>query len=95
MENFGKPLNDKDGIVKKAVEKFIEVRNQGTRRKDGKKPSISELLDFILWLKRSSQEEALDFIKNLYQHPHLLGVLLKSKEDQEYYKDKSRVNNDE
>ncbi|WP_413172585.1 AAA family ATPase [Anabaena azotica] len=83
--HLGKPLNDKDGIVEKAVEKFIEVRDQGTRRKDGKKPSTSELLDFILWLKRSSQKEALALIKNLEKHPHLLGVLLKSKEDQEYY----------
>jgi MoxR-like ATPase len=83
--HLGKPLNDKNQVVKKAVEKFMEVRNQGTKRKDGKKPSTSELLDWILWLKRSSQKEALEFIENLEQHPHLLGVLLKSKEDQEYY----------
>ncbi|MEA5577619.1 MoxR family ATPase [Anabaena sp. UHCC 0451] len=93
--HLGKPLDDKDEVVKQAVEKFMEVRNQGTRRKDGKKPSTSELLDFILWLKRSSQEEALDFIKNLEKHPHLLGVLLKSKEDQDYYKQQAGVNNDE
>lgn len=84
--HLGKPLTDKNQLVKKAVEKFMEVRNQGTRRKDGKKPSTSELLDWILWLKRSSQKEALEFIKNLEQHPHLLGILLKNKDDQKYYK---------
>jgi hypothetical protein len=64
----------------------MEVRNEGTRRKDSKKPSTSELLDWVLWLKRHSQKEALQFVENLEQYPHLLGVLLKSKDDQEYYR---------
>ncbi|NET72257.1 MAG: hypothetical protein F6K62_15375 [Sphaerospermopsis sp. SIO1G2] len=45
---MGKPLNDKNKLVEKAVEKFIEVREEGNRRKDSKKPSTSELLDWIL-----------------------------------------------
>ncbi|WP_353930991.1 MoxR family ATPase [Okeanomitos corallinicola TIOX110] len=84
--HLGKPLDDKNQLVKKAVDKFIEVREEGTRRKDSKKPSTSELLDWVLWLKRYSQEEALEFVENLEQHPHLLGVLLKNKDDQEYYR---------
>jgi hypothetical protein len=32
-------------------------------------------------------EDALDIINNLADHPALLGVLLKSKDDQEFYQE--------
>lgn len=73
-------------LVEAAVEKFIEVRETGTSRRDGKKASTSELLDWIRWLKRYPPEEALEMIQNLANNLPLLGALLKTKEDLEYYK---------
>ncbi|RAM51669.1 MAG: MoxR family ATPase [Hapalosiphonaceae cyanobacterium JJU2] len=73
-------------LVAEAVRQFIELRQAGTSRRDGKKASTSELLDWIRWLQRYSPEEALQMITNLADNLPLLGALLKTKEDQEYYK---------
>ncbi|WP_017314572.1 AAA family ATPase [Mastigocladopsis repens] len=72
-------------LVEAAVEKFITVRENGASRRNGKKASTSELLDWIRWLKRYPTEEALEMIQNLAENLPLLGALLKTKEDQEYY----------
>ncbi|NMG11607.1 MoxR family ATPase [Brasilonema sp. UFV-L1] len=73
-------------LVEAAVEEFLELRENGTSRRDGKKASTSELLDWIRWLKRYPPEEALEIIENLADNLPLLGALLKTREDQEYYK---------
>ncbi|WP_066380541.1 AAA family ATPase [Anabaena sp. CA = ATCC 33047] len=76
-------------LVKTAVDKFLELRNTGNRRKDGKKASTSELIDLIRWLKKdyTDTEAAIKAINEIGQpeNRHLLGILLKTKEDQEYY----------
>ncbi|MDJ0746837.1 MAG: hypothetical protein QNJ32_26245 [Xenococcaceae cyanobacterium MO_167.B27] len=71
-------------LVKKAVSRFRNLRKNGSSRRDGKKASTSELLDWIRWLKRYPQK-AWEIIKNLPQNKPLLGALLKTKEDQERY----------
>ncbi|BAZ48965.1 hypothetical protein NIES4103_15760 [Nostoc sp. NIES-4103] len=79
-----------ENLVDKAVSKFIDIYEKGTRRKDGKKASTSELLDLIRWLheRYPNTREALKIINELAKddYRHLLGILLKTKEDQEYYK---------
>lgn len=74
-------------LVEVAVERFVELRQKGTSRRDSKKASTSELLDWIRWLKRYSTKEALDIINNLADNQSLLGALLKTKEDQERYQE--------
>lgn len=74
-------------LVEVAVERFVELREKGTSRRDSKKASTSELLDWIRWLKRYPPEEALDIINNLADNQSLLGALLKTKEDQERYQE--------
>ncbi|MBD2773736.1 AAA family ATPase [Iningainema tapete] len=76
-------------LVKAAVEQFIELRENGASRRDGKKASTSELLDWLRWLKRYPEQEALEIVKNIADHLPLLGALLKTKEDQDYYKRKN------
>lgn len=75
-------------LVETAVDRFIELRENGASRRDGKKASTSELLDWISWLKHYPTEEALEIINNLADNLPLLGALLKTKEDQEYYQQK-------
>ncbi len=72
-------------LVKAAVDKFLDIRETGTSRRDGKKASTSELLDWIRWLKRYPDEEALKIIDTLASNQPLLGALLKTKADQEIY----------
>ncbi|NET59720.1 MAG: MoxR family ATPase [Symploca sp. SIO2E6] len=72
-------------LVAAAVERFIELRERATNRRDGKKVSTSELLDWIRWLQRYPPEEALEIIDNLAENLPLLGALLKNKADQNYY----------
>lgn len=75
-------------LVAAAVERFIKMRKNGASRRDGKKASTSELLDLIRWLKRYPTQEALEIIDDLAGNLPLLGALLKTKEDQEYYQPK-------
>ncbi len=72
-------------LVGAAVDKFIELREKGTSRREGKKASTSELLDWVRWLQRYPEAEALEIIKNLADHLPLLGALLKTKDDQKHY----------
>ncbi len=72
-------------LVKAAVAEFIELRSQATSRKDSKKASTSELLDWIRWLNRYPTEEALKIIQNLANNRPLLGALIKTKQDRDYY----------
>ena len=76
-----------DNIINSAIEKFREVRNKGTRRREAKKASTSELLDLVKWLLISSKtpKDAINKLNNLNNNIPLLGTLLKMREDQEYY----------
>lgn len=62
-------------LVRAAVEQFIELRENGASRREGKKASTSELLDWLRWLKRYPTEEALEIVKNIADHLPLLGAL--------------------
>ena len=86
--HFPKSLDTE--LVAAAVDRFIELRENGASRRDGKKASTSELLDWIRWLQRYPTEEALEIINNLADNLPLLGALLKTKEDQEYYRRSDR-----
>ncbi|WP_017306428.1 AAA family ATPase [Spirulina subsalsa] len=77
-------------VVEAAVAEFLKVRGTGTRRKDGKQASTSELLDFVGELKQHPKESALEMIKNLVQNVPVLGTLLKTKEDQDYYQQQQK-----
>jgi MoxR-like ATPase len=76
-------------LVELAVDKFLEVREEGVKRKDSKKPSTSELIDWIMWLQNYPVDEALNIIDNLAENRALLGTLLKNKDDQEFYRENS------
>jgi hypothetical protein len=84
-----------DAVIEVAVDKFIEVRKNGVKRKDGKKPSTSELKDLMTAIYNYGQKDVLDIITDIGQNLPWLGILLKSKEDQKYYQDQSREDNDE
>ncbi len=79
------PENLDKELLEEAIAQFIELRENGASRQDGKKASTSELLDLIRWLKRYPTEEALEIIASLDENSALLGVLLKSKQDQDFY----------
>ncbi len=81
-------------LIQTAVETFIELREKGASRPDGKKASTSELLDLIKWLqhyKNTSKKDPQQIIDELAENLPLLGALLKTKEDQDHYrKEKNR-----
>ncbi|HBE21140.1 MAG TPA: MoxR family ATPase [Cyanobacteria bacterium UBA11149] len=78
-------------LIEAAINEFIQLRDAATSRKNSKKASTSELLDWIRWLNRYPTPEALKIIQNLANNSSLLGALIKTKPDKDYYiKQKSK-----
>ena len=72
-----------DAVVKRAVARFSELREQMQRERGvRKKVSTSELIDWVKVLKRYSEEEALAKLEGQLPFPE---VLLKSWEDHKRY----------
>ncbi|MCC5897270.1 MAG: MoxR family ATPase [Phormidium sp. BM_Day4_Bin.17] len=69
------PESEQEEIINKATDKFLEIRAQVPPY--GKKPSTSELLDWLTVL--IGQEDALAKIDEIAQNPAYAGILLKSK----------------
>ncbi|HLG37096.1 MAG TPA: MoxR family ATPase [Nitrososphaera sp.] len=71
-------------VVKAAVDRFLELRQQMEQQKGkaGKKISTSELLDWFAVLRRHPQDEVLALLKGQLPYPE---VLLKSWEDHQRY----------
>jgi MoxR-like ATPase len=69
------PASEQEEIIDKAIAKFLEIRGQVPPY--GKKPSTSELLDWLTVL--IGQTDALEKIDTIAQNPAYAGILLKSK----------------
>lgn len=79
-------------LVKTAVERFLELRQQMEQGKAGKKVSTSELIDWFTVLLRYSKDDALAQLKGRLPYPE---VLLKSWEDHlRYLSEKQRAGSD-
>ena len=69
------PESDRAEIIDQAIAKFLDIRGQVPPY--GKKPSTSELLDWLTVL--IGQKDASEKIETIAQNPAYAGILLKSK----------------
>lgn len=76
-------------LVDQAVDKFLDIRDIGSRRPEGKQAGTSELLDWLRILLNKPVPEAIKEIANLASNLPLLGTLLKTKDDQDHYQRES------
>lgn len=79
-------LKESQNLITLVVERFLKLRDSGSKKKYSRKPSTCELLDLVKYLQQYPQDKAIEMVKELAENLPLLGALLKTKEDQDYYK---------
>jgi MoxR-like ATPase len=77
-------------LVDRVIQKFEEVRTV-MGQPGSRPPGTSEFLEFLTALKRRSGEAAISSLDDLPNQLPLLGLLLKTKTDQELYVKKAQV----
>lgn len=79
-------LEGKEKVVEEAVARFQEIREVMEVRPGSRPPGTSEFLEFLAaLLQRPSAEEAMKDLVELENRLPLLGVLLKTRADQDFY----------
>jgi len=68
-------------VFERAIETFVEVRNQGSQGSSGKKAGTSELLDWLRVLTAKSPHDAAEEVETVLGDKAQLGVMLKKKAD--------------
>ncbi len=87
-KRFGN-LQDKEELVKQAMHRFYEIRSGLTNIPGSRPPGTSEFIQFLTaLLNKEDVEKALNDLNNLSDKLPLLGALLKTKKDQELYRNK-------
>ncbi|MEM9926469.1 MAG: MoxR family ATPase [Cyanobacteria bacterium P01_D01_bin.50] len=87
-KRFG-TLQDKEELVKQAMHRFYEIRSGLTNIPGSRPPGTSEFIEFMTaLLNKNDVEKALNDLHNLSDKLPLLGTLLKTKKDQELYRNK-------
>lgn len=80
-----------DEVITLAIERFYKVRGVLELQPGGRPPGTSEFLDFLTVIIKKAQgtslDEAMGFLENLSEHKPELGLLLKSKADQDLYRE--------
>lgn len=79
-------------LSERIIETLTEVRNSLNKLSNSKVPGTSEVLDLVDRLQSLSEEDALtalDGLKNKSKKSPLLGILIKTKQAQDYYRNRS------
>lgn len=91
-KRFGQLAEEKETLVKKAVNRFYEIRQLLKNIPGSRPPGTSEFIEFLTaLLNREDVEQALKDLENLSKRSPLLGTLLKTQQDQESYQKKSSL----
>jgi MoxR-like ATPase len=81
---FGNHLAEKDDLTQKVLEKITEIRELLEGRPGSKPPGTSEIIDFLEVLLQSP-EKSQEILDNLASELPHLGILLKTRADQQLY----------
>jgi MoxR-like ATPase len=79
-------LRGKDKLISEAIAHFYEVREMLIQQPGSRPPGTSEFLEFLTALSDRSVKNAKEDIQNLANRLPLLGILLKTKSDQDLYR---------
>ena len=87
-QRFGKAVaEEKDDLVSEAIARFKEIHGLLAGKPGCRAPGTSEFLEFVgVLLRRENISDAIAAVQNLKEQLPLLGVLLKTKVDQDLYR---------
>ena len=85
-KRFVKLTKSKKALVKQAMDRFFEIREKLDKIPGSRVPGTSEFIDFLtVLLDKKNIKNAREELNNLSKGLPLLGTLLKTKQDQEFY----------
>lgn len=86
---FGKFKRDKQKLVNQAIDRFYKIRETLENVPGSRPPGTSEFIEFLTaLLKREDINQALKDLEDLSNKLPLLGTLLKTKQDQDLYRER-------
>ncbi len=94
-KRFPKWSTEYDDVVDEAINRTLEIRELIEAKPSGKPPGTSEFLNFLGTLLNKPVGEAMQDLKQLAQRTPLLGILLKSKADQDFFAENDILEDDE
>ena len=86
LKRFGAKMKEKQKLIDATIAHFQEIRELLEGQPGSKLPGTSELLDFLEVLKDGTVAEGMEDLKALAENPHLLGIILKTQADQDFYR---------
>ncbi|WP_346293792.1 MoxR family ATPase [Sphaerothrix gracilis] len=94
-KRFGRVPADRQKLVKEAIAHFEQVKVLLSDQPGSRPPGTSEFLEFLMALLNKPVAEATAALKNLAKRSPLLGILLKTKPDQDLYRTQFPAQGDE
>ncbi|MFM7449840.1 MAG: hypothetical protein ACKO24_14750, partial [Leptolyngbyaceae cyanobacterium] len=87
---FGAIATEKKAVVKQALQEFDKIRELLNQQPGSRPPGTSELLEFLTALLQEdkSVEDAIQELNDLAEELPLLGTLIKTKADQDLYRER-------
>jgi MoxR-like ATPase len=85
LKRFGKPKRGQEALVKAAIAHFYEVRELLQAQPGSRPPGTSEILEILTALLNKPVAQAKADLTQLADRLPLLGILLKTKPDQDLY----------
>jgi MoxR-like ATPase len=85
-KRFGQPKRGQEKLISDAVTHFYAVRDLLKKQPGSRPPGTSEILEFLTALKNMPVKQAKADLENLADRLPLLGTLLKTKSDQDLYR---------
>jgi MoxR-like ATPase len=90
-QRFGQLAENQELLVTKAIDRFYDIRSKIENVPGSRPPGTSEFIEYLTaLLNREDVEQALKDLENLSNRLPLLGILLKTKQDQELYSQNKR-----
>jgi MoxR-like ATPase len=86
LGRFGKAYDNRLEFIERVIVHFLAVREVLSQEPGAKLPGTSEILDFLKALEHHNPEESIAALENLANRSPLLGIVLKTQQDQERYR---------
>jgi MoxR-like ATPase len=83
---FGQKAIEQKELVAKTIAHFNQIREELKGKPSSKSPGTSELIDLVEVLLDANTSAADRDLAQLVKNPHILGIILKTKDDHELYR---------